>query len=144
MPIEDAADEGRDQEHRRVGAGRRLGQREQQGQIAVDMLALEGFGRSDAFEGRGDLDQDAVTGDAAGLIRRDHGAGLVDGRTGVEGKIRIDLGRHPAGHELGEFGAERHRKPVAHGGGDRIRVAALAAAPGHRLLDEVRIGPPPP
>jgi hypothetical protein len=45
----DLAGKGRDQEHRRVGAGHRLGQREQQGQVAVDMLALEGFGRPDAL-----------------------------------------------------------------------------------------------
>jgi hypothetical protein len=88
-----------------------------------------GFGRPDAFEGRGDLDQDAVAGDAARLIGCYHGASLVHGRAGVEGKIRIDLGRHSARHELGEFGAERHRKPVGHGGGDcalRRRTASMS------------------
>src|SRR5690606_13892747 len=51
VPVVDAADEGGDERHAGVRAGHRLGEREQQGQVAVDPLALESLGRPDAFPG---------------------------------------------------------------------------------------------
>ena len=65
VPVEDAADEGRDQERAGVGGGRRLDEREQQREVAVDALALQHLGGADALPGRGELDQDALAADAA-------------------------------------------------------------------------------
>ena len=60
VPIEDAADERRDEERAGVGVGDRLGEREQQRHVAVDPLALQRRGGLRAFPGRGDLDQNAL------------------------------------------------------------------------------------
>src|SRR5579883_3268995 len=91
VPVKDAADERRDQEYARVGAGRRLHEREEQREIAVNLLALEHLRRADALEGRCDLDQDAIAGNAARLAGRNDGARLVDRRPGVEGQIGVGL-----------------------------------------------------
>lgn len=60
VPVEDAADEGRDQEHFGVGAGDRLGLAEEKRQVAVDAFLLQHFRSTDAFPGGSELDQDAV------------------------------------------------------------------------------------
>ena len=60
VPVEDAADEGRDERHLRLGAGDRLVQAEEQREVAVDALLLEDLGGADAFPGRRELDQDAL------------------------------------------------------------------------------------
>ena len=140
MPVEDAADERRDQEHAGLRAGRRLREREQQRQVAVDALPLEDLRRADALPRRGDLDEDALAPDAALLVGADDPPRLVDRGRGVEGKIRIDLRRDPPGHDAGKLRAEGDGEPVAHGGRDRLGRAGLAAAPGERLLDERSIG----
>jgi len=49
VPVEDAANEGRDQKRARIGAGDRLGQRKDQRQIAVDAVFLQGGGGLRAF-----------------------------------------------------------------------------------------------
>jgi hypothetical protein len=66
VPVEDAADEGRDQEHARFRARDRLREREQQGEIAVDAFALELPRGADPFPRRRDLDQQAFAADAPG------------------------------------------------------------------------------
>ena len=47
------------------------------------------------------------------LIGGDDRAGLGHRAGGVEGEVRVDLGRDAAGHDSGELGAETHREPVA-------------------------------
>jgi hypothetical protein len=64
VPVEDAADEGRDEGDLGLGAGDGLVQAEEQGQVAVDALLLEDLGGLDALPGGGDLDEDASRGDA--------------------------------------------------------------------------------
>jgi hypothetical protein len=68
-PVEDAADEGRDEEGTGLGTGNGLDQREHEGQVAVDLvLGLEDVGGLDALPGGGDLDQNAVPGDTERLV----------------------------------------------------------------------------
>ncbi len=136
MPVEDAPDEGRDQEGAGIGARCGLHQREQQGQVAVDAFLLQHFGSADAFPGRGDLDQDALAPDAALLIGFDEGARLVERRRGVEGEIGIDLGGDPAGDDGGQLGTEVQRQPVAYRLGDVLQAAALLLAPHDGLVDQ--------
>lgn len=58
-PVEDAANEGRDEVGTGLGGGNGLDEREHEGQVAVDaVLALELVGGLDALPGRGELDQD--------------------------------------------------------------------------------------
>lgn len=69
VPVEDTADKGRDEESVGLGGGNGLGQREQESQVAVDLVvALEDLGGLDALPGGGNLDQDAVLGDALLLV----------------------------------------------------------------------------
>jgi hypothetical protein len=68
-PIQDAADEGGDEEGVGLGGGDGLGEREHEGQVAVDaVLLLQDLGGLDTLPCRGDLDQNAVLGDANGLV----------------------------------------------------------------------------
>lgn len=68
-PIEDAADEGGDEEGVGLSGGNGLGKGEHEGKVAVDaVLLLEDPGSLDTLPCRGDLDQNAVLGDANGLV----------------------------------------------------------------------------
>lgn len=70
VPVEDTADEGRDEEGAGLGGTDGLGEREEEGQVAVDaVVALEDLGGLDTLPGGGDLDQDAVLGDALLLVQ---------------------------------------------------------------------------
>jgi hypothetical protein len=65
VPVENAADEGGDQEGTGLGGGNGLDQGEEEGQVAVDaVLGLQDVGGLDTLPGRGDLDEDTVLGDA--------------------------------------------------------------------------------
>ena len=68
-PIEDTADERRDEESTSLSTGNGLDGREDEGQVAVDaVLALEDVGSLDTLPGGGDLDEDAVLGDALRFV----------------------------------------------------------------------------
>jgi hypothetical protein len=68
-PVEDAADEGGDEVGTGLGGTDGLGQGEEEGQVGVDaVVALEDLGGLDALPGGGDLDEDAVLGDALLLV----------------------------------------------------------------------------
>jgi hypothetical protein len=143
--VVDPADEGRDQRDPGLRAGDRLGEAEQQRQVAVDPLALEDLGGADAFPGAGDLDQHAVPGAAVRLVERDQAAGLGQRRLGVEAQPRVDLGRDPAGHDVEDRVAERDEEPIegilgvarrAERGLDQRRVRRI----GGRLQDQRRVG----
>lgn len=69
-PIQDAADEGGDEEGVGLGGGDGLGKGEHEGQVAVDaVLLLEDLGGLDTLPGRGNLDQNALLGDTDGLVK---------------------------------------------------------------------------
>ena len=76
VPVENAADEGRDQKHAGLRAGLGLGLGEQEREIAVDAFLLEDLRGADALPGRRDLDQDALAPDAALLVGLDDARGL--------------------------------------------------------------------
>ena len=78
VPIVNTADEGRDQSHSRFGARNRLGEAEEQSQIAVDAFSFQPLGGANALPSAGDLDQDALTAYAFCLIQRDQLTGLGD------------------------------------------------------------------
>lgn len=77
VPVHDAADEGRDEGDASLGAGDGLAKAEEEGEVAVDVeLLLEVASGLDALPGRGNLDEDAVLGDANRLVESDEGLGL--------------------------------------------------------------------
>lgn len=69
VPVEDAADEGRDEESASLGTRDGLHEREHQCKITVDaVLRLQDVGGLDSFPGRGDFDEDAVFADSDGFV----------------------------------------------------------------------------
>lgn len=69
VPIEDTADEGRDEEGTGLGSGDGLDDGEHESQVGVDaVVALEDLGGLDALPSGGDLDEDAVLRDALLLV----------------------------------------------------------------------------
>lgn len=92
VPVEDAADERRNEEGSRLGARDRLHQRKHQRQVAVDaMLRLQDVCGLDAFPGRGDLDEDAVFVDADGFVELGGGKILVGGIIGNIGRLLTSI-----------------------------------------------------
>lgn len=78
-----------------------LAEGEEKGEVAVDALdSLEVLGSLDTLPGGGDLDEDALLGDAGILVETDDLLGLGDGGLLVEGETGIDLGRDTAGDDL--------------------------------------------
>lgn len=70
VPVENTADEGGDEVGTGLSGGDSLGDGEHQGQVGVDaVVALKDLGGLDTLPGGGDLDQDAVLGDALGLVQ---------------------------------------------------------------------------
>ena len=135
VPVEDAADEWRDEEGAGVRSGDRLREREHQRKIAVDAFLLEGSRSLDALPSGSELDENALAPDAAFLVVGDQRARLVDHGVAVERQIGVDFRRDAAGHDLGQLRSEIDREPV----GDAARHALMAAAPDDRLLHEVLV-----
>lgn len=64
-PVEDSADEGGDEVGTGLGSADGLDEREHEGEVGVDaVVALKNLGGLDTLPSGGDLDQDAVLGDA--------------------------------------------------------------------------------
>ena len=77
VPVQDAADEGRDESNTSLGTSNSLAETEQEGEVAVDLVVtLEFTGSLDTLPGGGDLDQDAFLGDSDGLVELDQLFGL--------------------------------------------------------------------
>lgn len=65
VPVKDTADEGRDEEGTSLSSGNGLDKGEHESQVAVDaVLGLQDVSGLDTLPGGGDLDEDAVLGDA--------------------------------------------------------------------------------
>ena len=133
VPVEDAADEGGDEGDLGFGAGDGLVETEEEGHVAVDAFLLEDLGGLDAFPGGGELDEDALAGDAGGLVLRDDVAGGLDGLLGVVGEAGVDLGGDAAGDDLEDLLAEGYgeglegevrRRPCRRRWGRRLRGPA--------------------
>lgn len=69
VPVKNAADERRDEVSTSLSSADSLDEREHEGQVAVDaVLRLEDLGGLDALPCRGDLDEDALLGNADLLV----------------------------------------------------------------------------
>lgn len=69
VPVEDTADEGRDEVGTGLSGSDGLNGGEHEGQVAVDaVLGLEDLSGLDTLPGGGDLDENAVAGDAVLLV----------------------------------------------------------------------------
>jgi hypothetical protein len=69
VPVEDTANERRDEESSGLGSSNGLDSGEHESQVAVDsVLRLQDVCSLDTLPGRGNLDEDAVLGDSNGLV----------------------------------------------------------------------------
>ena len=136
VPVEDAAHERGDQRDAVLGAGDGLVQAEQQGQVAVDAFLLQHGSGLDAFPGGGDLDEDALLGDAGRVILGDDLAGLLDRALGIEGQAGINLGGDAARDDVQDLQAEGYGQAVECQG-HHFRRRSLGTQGGARALQGV-------
>lgn len=144
VPVQNTADEGRDEESTGLGGSNSLDGREHERQVAVDaVLRLQDLSSLDTLVGRGNLDQNAVLRNTNGLVElcallrnrvlissiREHYLdevqGLVNGGLGVKGEASIDLGGDLAGNDLKNLLAKLNQKTVEGGVNLLINGAAL-------------------
>ncbi len=135
VPVEDAADEGRDEGSLGFGGGDGLVDAEEEGHVAVDALFFEDLGGLDALPGGGELDEDALAGDAGGLVLRDDVAGGGDGFVGVVGEAGVDFGGDAAGDDLEDLLAEGDGEFLEGEGGD-VMVGGFGAGGVAGLLED--------
>ena len=84
VPIENAADERRDELRPNVSARNRLRERKEQSHVAIDSLFLKDLGRLNTFPGRGELDQNSFPPNPVPLIESDEFSCLGQQRVAVE------------------------------------------------------------
>ena len=88
------------------GGGDGLMHAEEEGHVAVDALFLEDLGGADTLPGGGELDEDALAGDAGLVVLGDDVVGGGDGALGVVGEAGVDLGGDAAGDDVENLAAE--------------------------------------
>ena len=91
VPVENAANERRDEFNTAFCAGDRLSERKQEREVAVDALFLELFGGFDAFPGGSDFDQDPFAANACLFIKVDDVFRLCDGCFAIKREACVDL-----------------------------------------------------
>ncbi len=136
VPVVDAPDERRDEEHPGVGAGHRLGEGEQQGQVGLDALAFQNLGGADSFPGGGDLDQHRSRSDALFVVQLDQAVGAGEGGLAVERQARVDFGGNTSGNDSEDVLADCHGEAVASQSG----VAAATRGSLSKVLGVARQG----
>lgn len=140
VPVEDAADKGADEKSVSLGGSDGLDQAEHEGEVAVDaVVALQDLGGLDTLPGRGDLDENAVLGDALSLVELDDVQGLVDRGLGVKGEAGVDLGRDLAGDDLEDLLAELDQETVQRSIDLVVDRAALLLGVGNGIVDELGV-----
>ena len=92
VPVCDAANKWRDQKRINIRTGNRLGHAKEEGKVTVDAFLLQNFGGSNAFPGRGELDENPVFADAARRVIRDDFARTGDGCVCVKGQAGVHFG----------------------------------------------------
>jgi hypothetical protein len=144
VPIQDTADEGRDEESTGLSSSNGLDEREHEGQVAVDaVLGLQDVSGLDTLPGRGDLDENAVLGDTSLLVQLfklalfgkfrvaftftylDDVQSLVNGGLGVKREASVNLGGNLSGDDLENFLSEFDEQVVEGGVDLSVNVAAL-------------------
>lgn len=139
-PVEDTADEGRDEGDTGLGTGDGLAETEEEGQVAVDALKLELLGSLDTLPGGGDLDENALLGDTDGGVEGNELAGLSKGSLSVERVDGVNLGRDTAGDNLEDGLAELDKEAVSGSVGLGLDVTEQSACCSQK---ESLVGVPP-
>lgn len=140
MPVEDSADEGRDEGDLGLGTGNGLDKGEEQSQVTVDtVLGLELLGGLDTLVGGGDLDEDSVGRDTLGLVEINEGQSLLDGGVLVERESGVDLGGDSAGDNLENLGTELNEQLVEGNVDLLLLVGGLGLGVSNGLVNELGV-----
>ena len=91
-PVQNSPHEGGNQGDPCFRTGHRLGKAKEQGEVAMDALALQFFSGLDAFPGGSDFDQHPIGANPGHPIQTNQLAGLGDGGFGVVTEACIHLG----------------------------------------------------
>src|ERR1700733_1331546 len=108
VPVENAAYERGDQGGFGFGGGDGLVDAEEEGHVAVNALFFEDLGRLDALPCGGELDEDAVAGDAGLIVHGDDLTGLRNRLFDVVREAGVDFGGDAAGDDVEDLEAESY------------------------------------
>lgn len=140
VPVENSANEGRDKGDLGLGTSNSLDEREEQGQVAVDVvLGLELSSSLDTLVGGGDLDENSVLGDTLGLVEVNELESLLDGGVLVERESGVNLGGDSAGDDLQNLGTELDEELVKSNLNLLLGVRGLALGVGNGLVNELGV-----
>ncbi len=139
VPVENTADERRNQEHARFSTGTRLGEGEQQRQVTVDAFFFQLLSSTDALPGGRQFDQDAVVADASIVVQFDQGTGFIDAAFGVVRQTGIDFSRDTARDQLQDFQTDIDGQLVRSVVHLLFFFAALIASPGNRFINQLAV-----
>ena len=93
VPVQNTANEGRDESDTSLGASNSLTETEQESEVAVDpVVTLELTGSLDTLPGGSDLDENAFLGDTDRLVEFDQVLGLYRGTFHVENVSEREIG----------------------------------------------------
>lgn len=113
VPVQNAADKGRNQSGLGLGSSNGLNEREEQGKVDVNaVLSFELAGGLDTLVSGGNLDEDTVLADSLLLVELDNLESLSNGALLVKGESGIDLGRDTSGDNLENLGAKLDKQKV--------------------------------
>jgi hypothetical protein len=154
VPVEDTADEGRDEVGTGLGGGDGLGKGEHEGQVAVDaVLGGKLVGGLDTLPGRGELDENTLLVNAGLLVELifllvlvyiflaraityvDDAESLLDGDLLVEGEAGVNLSGDLAGNDLENLATELDKKVVESDVNLGVDILALAVL--HAVRDSI-------
>ena len=102
----------------------------------MDALFFEDFCGLDAFPCGGELDEDALAGDAGGFVLGDDVAGGLDGALGVVGEAGVDFGGDAAGDDREDLLAEGYGEGLEGEVGDVV-VGCAGAGGLTGLLEDI-------
>ncbi len=139
VPVQDAADEWGDEFHIRLSAGNGLGEGEEEGEVAVDLVRAKLAGGFDALPGGGNFDEDAFAGDAGFFVARDEGAGFGEGADGVEAETGVHFGGNALGDDLEDFETEGDGEFVERNVEGAAGTGGLGLGIGDGAVDDVRV-----
>ena len=93
MPVQNTADEGRNEGDTGFGTSHSLTKTEQESEVTVDLfITLEFTGSLDTLPGRCDFNENAFLGNANGLIKFDQVSGLHRRRSHVQRLWKKEIG----------------------------------------------------
>ena len=139
VPVEDTANERRNQEDARFGASASLSEGEQQRQVTVNAFFFQLFSGANALPGGGQFDQNAIVADARVVVQLDDALGFRDRRFGVIGETCVHFGGDTARDQFQNFETDVHRQLIG-SIEDLLRaIAALATSPGDSVVNQLTV-----